>query len=411
MGLTEQEVRERYPAVYQRVYERVKPERDQNRRASYRERWWIHGEPRASFRPALAGLDRYIATVETLRHRFFVFLDKSILPDNKLIAIAFDDAYFLGVLSSRIHVAWSLAAGSHLGVGNDPVYVKTACFEKFPFPAASEAQQARIRAIAERLDAHRKRQQERHPTLTLTDMYNVLERLRAFDPNPDRQGGQPGDANARSLTVAARTQADAVPLSPKERTIHDQGLVAVLKQLHDELDAAVADAYGWPVDLPDGEILQRLVDLNARRAAEEAAGHIRWLRPDYERTRAGVEPVQAALVEEDAGASHRASHVSAIALARVDARTGTRRARRAPAGRGGAQRGGGRRAFWEGGQGADCGVAGDVGVVGSGGGGSGAVWRVVIGVLSIETVRTTQDDAGIATRRETIQRDKSSSSI
>ena len=90
------------------------------------------------------------------------------------------------MLSSRIHVAWSLAAGSHLGVGNDPVYVKTTCFEKFPFPTASAAQQARIRAFAERLDAHRKRQQARHPTLTLTEMYNVLARLCALVPNPDR---------------------------------------------------------------------------------------------------------------------------------------------------------------------------------------------------------------------------------
>ena len=55
-GLTAEEVRARFPAVYQWVYERVKPERDQNNRASYRNNWWIHGEPRAALRPALAGL-------------------------------------------------------------------------------------------------------------------------------------------------------------------------------------------------------------------------------------------------------------------------------------------------------------------------------------------------------------------
>ncbi len=204
-------------------------------------------------RPALAGLSRYIATVETSRRRFFVFLDATILPDNKLIAIALDDAYFLGVLSSRIHVTWALAAGGWLGVGNDSVYVKTACFEKFPFPAASDAQQARIRAVAEELDAHRKRQQAAHPRLTLTDIYNVLDKLR------------------RGETLTA-----------KERQVHEQGLVSVLRQLHDELDAAVAEAYGWPADLPDDEILARLVALNAERAAEEAAGQVRWLRPDYQ---------------------------------------------------------------------------------------------------------------------------------
>jgi hypothetical protein len=261
-GLTAEEVRARFPAVYQWVYERVKPERDQNNRAGYRNNWWIHGEPRAALRPALAGLRRYIATVETSRRRFFVFLDASILPDNKLINIALDDAYFLGVLSSRIHVTWALAAGSHLGVGNDPVYVKTACFEKFPFPAATEAQRARIRDLAEQLDSHRVRQQAQHPKLTLTDMYNVLEKLHAGEP-----------------------------LTAKDRAVNEQGLVSVLREIHDELDAAVCDAYGWPApsvaeysgcSLSDEEILARLVALNAERAAEEAQGHIRWLRPEYQ---------------------------------------------------------------------------------------------------------------------------------
>jgi hypothetical protein len=57
-GLSEEEVRDRFPEVYQWVYERVKPERDQNNRKSYRDKWWIHGEPRANFRPALKGLNR-----------------------------------------------------------------------------------------------------------------------------------------------------------------------------------------------------------------------------------------------------------------------------------------------------------------------------------------------------------------
>ncbi|MFZ5719075.1 MAG: hypothetical protein ACOY5Y_06350 [Pseudomonadota bacterium] len=56
----------------------------------------------------------------------------------------------------------------------------------------------------------------------------------------------------------------------------------ILKELHDQIDAAVAEAYGWPADLSDEEILERLVALNAERAKEEAAGHVRWLRPDYQ---------------------------------------------------------------------------------------------------------------------------------
>jgi len=111
------------------VYDRVKPERDHNNRSSYRQNWWIHGEPRREFRPVLAGLRRYIATVETAKHRFFTFLDRSILPDNMLVNIGLEDAYFLGVLSSRVHVVWALAAGGTLE--DRPRYNKTRCFVSF----------------------------------------------------------------------------------------------------------------------------------------------------------------------------------------------------------------------------------------------------------------------------------------
>ena len=73
-----------------------------------------------------------------------------------------------------------------------------------------------------------------------------------------------------------------MPTMVKEQTIHEQGLVSVLKQIHDELDAAVFDAYGWPVTLTEEEILERLVALNAERAAEEERGLIRWLRPEFQ---------------------------------------------------------------------------------------------------------------------------------
>lgn len=107
--------------------------------------------------------------------------------------------------------------------------------------------------MGEELDAHRKRQQAAHPKLTLTQMYNVLEKLRAGDT-----------------------------IEGKDREIYDQGLIGILRDLHDQIDAAVAEAYGWPVDLSDEDILFRLVALNKERAEEEARGHIRWLRTDYQ---------------------------------------------------------------------------------------------------------------------------------
>lgn len=250
-GLNADQVRNGFPALYQHILTNVKPERDANRRPKMRDNWWVFGEPRKGFRAATAGLPRYIATVETSKHRFFVFLTTEILPDHKLNVFALDDAFILGVLSSRIHTNFALAAGSTLE--DRPVYLQSRCFLPFPFPACDEAAKARIRALGEELDAHRKRVQAQHPGLSLTAMYNVLAARRA----------------GRALTS-------------KEQAIHDVGLVSVLRQLHDDLDAAVAAAYGWPNDLADAEILTRLVALNAERAAEEAEGKIRWLRPAYQ---------------------------------------------------------------------------------------------------------------------------------
>lgn len=132
------------------------------------------------------------------------------------------------------------------------LYQNSPCFLPFPFPAATETQQQTIRELGEALDAHRKQQQAAHPGLTITGMYNVLEKLRT------------GEA-----------------LTAKDKKIHDDGLVSVLRKIHDDLDVAVFDAYGWPVTLTDDEILERLVALNHERAAEEKRGLVRWLRPEF----------------------------------------------------------------------------------------------------------------------------------
>ena len=97
------------------------------------------------------------------------------------------------------------------------------------------------------------------------------------------------------------------PLTDKEKTIHDQGLVGLLQALHDDLDAAVAAAYGWPADLPDEAILERLVALNHERAGEEALGRVRYLRPAYQNPE-GVQ--QTALAVEEAPKKKAADKVA-----------------------------------------------------------------------------------------------------
>ena len=286
-GLDAEEIRGEFPEVYQHLLLSVKPERENQLETSgtkdakeYARLWWLFGKPRQELRPALAGLSRYIATVETTKHRVFQFLDATILPDNMLVAVGSDDAFPLGILSSRIHSTWALRAGGWLGIGNDPRYSKSRCFDPFPFPATDDLKQQRIRVITEELDAHRKRVLADYPHLTLTGLYNVLERIKS--------GVAPGD------------------LEPAERRIFDDGLVLILKELHDRLDLAVAEAYGWPPTLSDEEILARLVALNKERAREEAQGLVRWLRPEYQIAKFGsaaqkAEQYEADLVAPDAG--------------------------------------------------------------------------------------------------------------
>jgi hypothetical protein len=268
-GLDADEVRDRFPEVYQWVLDRVKPERDLNPEKSRREVWWQFGRKHTDLRAGLKGLPRYISTVETAKHRVFVFLDAEVLPDNRLVNFALSDAFFLGVLSSKVHVNWALAAGGTLE--DRPIYTKTICFDTFPFPNCADEQKETIRLISERLDAHRKRQQELNPDLTLTEMYNVLEKLRAGEE-----------------LIAA------------DHDIYDAGLVGILREFHDGLDRAVFAAYGWPADLTDEEILGNIVSLNTQRIAEERAGIIRWLRPEYQAPNellvqtslAGIAPVE-----------------------------------------------------------------------------------------------------------------------
>jgi hypothetical protein len=256
-GLSSDEVRDLYPEVYQHLLATVRPERDRNRDSGIKRRWWLFGRTRDEIRPALAQLSRYIATVETAKHRVFQFLDASIVPDNMLVVVASGDAFHLGVLSSRTHVTWTLAQGGTLE--DRPRYSKSRCFDPFPFPDPDERLKAEIADIAEKLDAHRKSVQAAHPEVTLTQMYNVLEKLRS--------GGA---------------------LTPREAVVKAEALVLVLKDYHDELDAAVLRAYGWPAGLTDAEVLERLVALNQERAAEEARGRVRWLRPDYQVPRFGA---------------------------------------------------------------------------------------------------------------------------
>ena len=307
--LSAAQVRDRFPKVYQHVAERVKPEREAKvgrsaDMAEYARNWWLFGKVRNELRPVLEPLHRYIATVETSKHRFFLFLDANIRPDNMLVCIGCEAANLLAILSSQLHVSWMLALGGTLE--DRPRYNKTRILDTFP-AAVGQGSHAeatnRLEVLGNCLDSFRKKRLAEHDFLTMTALYNVLERVRELENG-----------------------CDVPPLSAKEKDIHEAGLVSVLKEIHDDIDRAVFKAYGWgdltpalvgkpgatmpsPHKTPEQEeaeeeLLARLVALNQERAAEERRGTVRWLRPDYQKPKLGhkvktpedVEQVEAQLV-------------------------------------------------------------------------------------------------------------------
>ena len=305
-GLSLNSVRDRFPDAYQHLLERAKPYRASVKMDYRRHNWWLYGQPSTVMREALDGLVAYIATAETASHRIFQILPDDIAPDQMVRVVASESKALLTVLSGRSHVIFSFAAGGWMGAGNDPRYVHTSTFEPFPFPALTDAQSAKLDQLGERLDAFRKERLAEHDFLTMTDMYNVLERLRELE------------------------QGVGEPFSQKERDIHEAGLIAVLKDIHDDIDREVFAAYGWEdlgarlvgrpgattpsphksedQEAAEEELLARLVALNQERAAEEKRGVVRWLRPEYQKPRLAhkvkgqddldIELVEAGVVEE-----------------------------------------------------------------------------------------------------------------
>jgi hypothetical protein len=116
-----------------------------------------------------------------------------------------------------------------LGKGNDPRYTPTTTFETYPFPwppGQEPHDDARVQAIAA---AAKDLVAQRDAWLNPTEFMGV-------------------DLKKRTLTNLYNQRPDW------------------LTEAHQRLDAAVLDAYGWPHDISDEEILERLLALNLARA-------------------------------------------------------------------------------------------------------------------------------------------------
>ena len=209
-----------YSLPYQHCLQVVKPARAKNRDKRLRERWWQHRRSGDDVKGAIAPLTRYIVTCQVSKHRCFQYIDADTIPDSTIVAFCREDDYLLGILESSIHKVWAAAIGTQLREKESGRrYIISECFEKFPFPTPTESQRQAVAQAARRLDEQRR---------------NVC---------------RPNDSYRRSMTALYNEN------PPWLRTAHA------------ELDAAAADAYGWPADLTDHELLQRLVRLNVSGGA------------------------------------------------------------------------------------------------------------------------------------------------
>lgn len=205
-----------YPAALEIVRKRVKPLRDGNSRKARRERWWQFGEKALGMRASLDGLPRYIAAGRIGKRLLFAWCEPWTCPSDLTYVFAFGDDYSMGILSSYAHGAWARSRSSTL---EDRLrYTPTSVFATFPWPDPVTEEQRKAVAEASRKVIARRQEVCVAEDLGLTRLYNLV----------------------------------------------DEGGYVDIKELHRELDEAVAASYGWPKSVAqDGdEIVRRLLRLN-----------------------------------------------------------------------------------------------------------------------------------------------------
>ena len=176
----------------------------------------------------------------------------SVIPDYSVHVIARDDDYFFGVLHSKIHELWSRRVGSQLREAESGFrYTSATTFGTFPLPwppGREPTGDPRVQAIA----------------AAAKELVEMRERWLA--------AGQTSEVSETSeVSGPKRTLTNLYNARP-----------TWLDLAHKKLDAAVFAAYGWPDDLADEQILERLLALNLERAGKAGAetrslrGKLKW---------------------------------------------------------------------------------------------------------------------------------------
>lgn len=200
----EQTAQHLFPQCYAIVSDRVRPGRLTLKRSSYRQRWWQYTEPQARAHEAARKLPRVLGISRVTKYVVWQWIDPhQVIADKIAFVVSADDVVF-GLLHSCFHEYWALRRGGKFGVGGSFSYSPTACFRSFPFPRWTEEAVSPVREISQRI-AEVRASIARSDSIGLTEIYNRLH---------DREFRAPEFED--------------------------------LRRSHEELDRAVARAYGWP---------------------------------------------------------------------------------------------------------------------------------------------------------------------
>jgi hypothetical protein len=232
---------EQYPDCLQIVKERVFPDRQHHTEKRTREHWWQFQRIREELYETITDLNRVLICSRVSKNLIFTFVRTDHIFSEATVITATDKYEVFASLQSEIHAAWAWQNGSTMRNAGIR-YTSSDVFETFPFPHNI----ASVQQLGISYHAYRGRiMLDRQEGLTAT--YN-----RFHDP---------------------------------QETAVD---IAHLRQLHVEMDNAIAAAYGWQdIDLGHGfhetaqgirytvseparrEVLTRLLKLNHERYAEE----------------------------------------------------------------------------------------------------------------------------------------------
>ena len=259
-GQFPEEVARQWPEVFRIVEEKVRPDRRSRSKELAEWPWWQFWRPRRELYDAVSGLKSVLACAQTSRSLAFSFLPSNIVFSHKVIVLALDSYAAFAIVQSTVHLEWAYLFGSTLK--DDPVYTPSDCYETFPFPTNWGLSKALIAAGTLYYEA-RKQLMIKHEE-GITSTYNRFHDPNEIDPD-----------------------------------------IVKLRQLHEVMDRAVLDAYGWTTiqlksefipEFEDGtdedeedesgrqrknryryrwpdevrdDVLARLLELNRQRALEE----------------------------------------------------------------------------------------------------------------------------------------------